>query len=68
MAPGSPAWQITLVAVGAGVIAMSLKALSRRDPRLKFAIDFVMFTGVMWIAAMMAYFAVTSFLRARRVV
>ena len=60
MAPGSPVWQYALAAAGSGAIAMGFRTLAERGPRLKLVIDFVMFTGLVWIfaaAGVLIYFA-----------
>lgn len=51
MAPDAPVLQIALVSAGAGLIAISLRKLSER-PLLKVAINFLMFTILLWMILM----------------
>lgn len=53
MAPDAPLWQIAMVSGGAGLIAITLRKLSER-PLLKFVVDFVMYTILLWVILMTA--------------
>jgi hypothetical protein len=59
MAPDAPMWQIAMVSIGAGIVAISLRKLSER-PLLKVIFNFLMITILLWVALMAADICVAA--------